>query len=337
MDVEEYVERVLQCVESVPRGRVTTYGAIAEVVGEVMGGGGPRQVGSIMASHGGAVTWWRVVRADGSLPPSHQGEARQAYLEEGTPLRPTGNVDIKTGVLAATGDGETCSLISDTVCALCQRADRQVTLAFPTVGVMTRTLSRGAALAAAAVLALTLAGPAVAPATASTPAPAASRTAVGWTKVHFHMNAYPEAGSGPHGAALGCDGTWSDSHGSCHARGEDLHSYPFNVYASWEWNHHRTHCPELPNRDHSVWTHELRLRSNAPGWPASQLCGWVDRQWGTFAITEGKIYTNSGWHDVATTSAVVADREHTRGGPLFVHLGHRSGGYVLGMRGWLHY
>ena len=94
MDAEEYVERVLQCVESVPRGRVTTYGAIAEVVGAVMGGGGPRQVGAIMASHGGAVTWWRVVRADGSLPASHQGEARQAYLEEGTPLRPSGNVDI---------------------------------------------------------------------------------------------------------------------------------------------------------------------------------------------------------------------------------------------------
>ena len=94
MDVEEYVERVLQCVESVPRGRVTTYGAIAEVVGAVMGGGGPRQVGSIMAGYGGPVPWWRVVRADGSLPPSHQGEARQAYLEEGTPLRTSGNVDI---------------------------------------------------------------------------------------------------------------------------------------------------------------------------------------------------------------------------------------------------
>ena len=95
MDVEEYVERVLRCVEAVPWGRVTTYGAIAEVVGEVMGGGGPRQVGSIMASYGGPVPWWRVVRADGSLPPSHQDEARQAYLEEGTPLRPSGNVDIR--------------------------------------------------------------------------------------------------------------------------------------------------------------------------------------------------------------------------------------------------
>jgi len=94
LDAEEYVERVLACVEAVPRGRVTTYGAIAEVVGAAMGGGGPRLVGSVLAAHGGPVPWWRVVRADGTLPPSHQGEARQAYLEEGTPLRPSGNVDM---------------------------------------------------------------------------------------------------------------------------------------------------------------------------------------------------------------------------------------------------
>ena len=95
LDHEEYVELVLRCVETVPRGRVTTYGAIAEVVGAVVGGGGPRLVGNVMASHGSGMPWWRVVRADGSLPPSHHGEARQAYLEEGTPLRPSGNVDIR--------------------------------------------------------------------------------------------------------------------------------------------------------------------------------------------------------------------------------------------------
>jgi alkylated DNA nucleotide flippase Atl1 len=94
LDHEEYVELVLTCVEQIPRGRVTTYGAIAEVVGRVAGGGGPRLVGSVMAQHGGAVMWWRVVRADGSLPPSHDVEARPYYLEEGTPLRPSGNVDI---------------------------------------------------------------------------------------------------------------------------------------------------------------------------------------------------------------------------------------------------
>ncbi len=95
MDHEEYIEQVLACVERIPRGRVTTYGAIAEAVGKELGGGGPRQVGSIMASYGGPVPWWRVVRADGSLPPSHQGEARQAYLEENTPMRPSGNVDLR--------------------------------------------------------------------------------------------------------------------------------------------------------------------------------------------------------------------------------------------------
>ena len=95
IDWEEYTERVLQCVEQVPSGRATTYGVIAEVVGATLGGGGPRLVGSVMAAHGGPVPWWRVVRADGSLPSSHQGEARLRYVEEGTPLRASGNVDIK--------------------------------------------------------------------------------------------------------------------------------------------------------------------------------------------------------------------------------------------------
>ncbi|WP_322921410.1 MGMT family protein [Nocardioides renjunii] len=91
---ELYAELVLRCAQSVPRGRATTYGAIADVVGERLGRGGPRLVGSVLARHGGGVPWWRVVRADGSLPPSHDEEARQAYLEEGTPLRASGAVDL---------------------------------------------------------------------------------------------------------------------------------------------------------------------------------------------------------------------------------------------------
>lgn len=86
---EAYVAVVLDVVEQVPRGRVTTYGAIAEAVG-----GGPRQVGNVLARHGGAVPWWRVVRADGSLPPSHLEEAAHRYLEEGTPRRPAGRLDM---------------------------------------------------------------------------------------------------------------------------------------------------------------------------------------------------------------------------------------------------
>ncbi|MEN8675330.1 MGMT family protein [Nocardioides sp.] len=87
---DDYIEAVLSLVERVPRGRVTTYGAIADVVGS-----GPRLVGNVMARHGGPVPWWRVVRADGSLPPSHHDEARARYLEEGTPLRRSGvSVDL---------------------------------------------------------------------------------------------------------------------------------------------------------------------------------------------------------------------------------------------------
>lgn len=83
--LEAYVETVLSLVEQIPAGRASTYGTIAEAVGR----GGPRGVGRVMATYGGGVPWWRVVRADGSLPPSHQGEALARYREEQTPLRGT--------------------------------------------------------------------------------------------------------------------------------------------------------------------------------------------------------------------------------------------------------
>ena len=82
-DREGQVEQVLDLVESVPPGRVTTYGALADVVGF----GGPRWVGSVLSQYGAAVPWWRVVRADGSLPPSHRRVAVEHYRAEGTPMR----------------------------------------------------------------------------------------------------------------------------------------------------------------------------------------------------------------------------------------------------------
>ncbi|MGI8699763.1 MAG: MGMT family protein [Nocardioidaceae bacterium] len=82
-DAEAYVESVLRVVERVPAGRATTYGLIAEAVGR----GGPRGVGRVMALYGAPVPWWRVVRADGSLPDSHQREALGHYREESTPLK----------------------------------------------------------------------------------------------------------------------------------------------------------------------------------------------------------------------------------------------------------
>jgi alkylated DNA nucleotide flippase Atl1 len=90
VDREEYVEAVLSLVERIPEGRVTTYGAIAEAVGY----GGPRQVGRVMSMYGGSVPWWRVVRADGTLPECNQRQARPHHLAEGTPARRSGRVDL---------------------------------------------------------------------------------------------------------------------------------------------------------------------------------------------------------------------------------------------------
>lgn len=47
-----------------------------------------------MALDGAAVPWWRVVRADGSLPGHLAAEARARHRSEGTPLRPSGRVDL---------------------------------------------------------------------------------------------------------------------------------------------------------------------------------------------------------------------------------------------------
>jgi alkylated DNA nucleotide flippase Atl1 len=80
---DEYVEAVLGLVERIPPGRVMTYGAIAEIVGR----GGPRQVGTVMARYGGGVPWHRVVNASGRLVPGHEAEALRRHRAEGTPLR----------------------------------------------------------------------------------------------------------------------------------------------------------------------------------------------------------------------------------------------------------
>jgi alkylated DNA nucleotide flippase Atl1 len=40
-----------------------------------------------MALHGGAVPWWRVVRADGSPARCHERQALDLLRAEGTPLR----------------------------------------------------------------------------------------------------------------------------------------------------------------------------------------------------------------------------------------------------------
>jgi alkylated DNA nucleotide flippase Atl1 len=82
--MDDFASRVLDVVDSIPSGRVMSYGDVAEHLGA---GPGPRQVGRVMALYGGAVPWWRVIHADGTPAPGHDSRALEHYLAEGTPLR----------------------------------------------------------------------------------------------------------------------------------------------------------------------------------------------------------------------------------------------------------
>ncbi|HZB32416.1 MAG TPA: MGMT family protein [Streptosporangiaceae bacterium] len=82
-DPDDFAEDVLDLVERIPPGRVMSYGDIAEFLGRA----GPRQVGRVLATWGGGVPWWRVIRADGTPAPGHERRALDHYREEGTPLR----------------------------------------------------------------------------------------------------------------------------------------------------------------------------------------------------------------------------------------------------------
>ena len=74
-----FAERVLDCVESIPPGRVMTYGDVAEYCGMRA----PRAVGRVLSMDGGTVPWHRVLRANGSLAEQLYDEQRQRLLSEG--------------------------------------------------------------------------------------------------------------------------------------------------------------------------------------------------------------------------------------------------------------
>ena len=96
------MERVLRAVELVPRGRVVSYGDLAALVGI-----GPRQVGTIMATYGSNVTWWRVTNASGDLPPALMDVVRRRWAPGGILLKthcrgcPTAGYRADLTVLAA--------------------------------------------------------------------------------------------------------------------------------------------------------------------------------------------------------------------------------------------
>jgi Predicted methylated DNA-protein cysteine methyltransferase len=81
-ELPEFVEAVLGIVDQIPEGMVLAYGDVAEMLGQ----GGPRQIGAVMSRYGSSVTWWRVIRASGDAPEGLQDEALAHWREEGTAL-----------------------------------------------------------------------------------------------------------------------------------------------------------------------------------------------------------------------------------------------------------
>ena len=79
---------MLDVVERIPPGRVSTYGAIGRLVGV-----GPRRVARALAAGGAAVAWHRVVRADGTAAEPVRARQLELLAAEGVPVR-DGRLDL---------------------------------------------------------------------------------------------------------------------------------------------------------------------------------------------------------------------------------------------------
>ena len=84
-DADDFTSAVLDVVDSIPAGRVMTYGDVAAVLGSRAA----RGVGRVMAQHGDSVPWWRVVRATGRTAEGLEQRALSHFRAEGTPLLET--------------------------------------------------------------------------------------------------------------------------------------------------------------------------------------------------------------------------------------------------------
>ncbi|HHM02860.1 MAG TPA: methyltransferase [Caldithrix abyssi] len=87
---------VYDCVKNIPRGRISTYGAIAAALPGIT----PRMVGYALHACPRAedIPWWRVVNSRGSisLPPHAGGEVQSALLRsEGVTFAANGRIDLK--------------------------------------------------------------------------------------------------------------------------------------------------------------------------------------------------------------------------------------------------
>lgn len=108
--VQVLVRSVLDCVRSIPAGKVMTYGDVAEYVGWR----GPRWVGRVLAERGSheqdsgesPVPWHRVVPSTGRCAVHIRVEQLQRLRSEGVAVR-DGRVDVR----AARWDGRAAAFL----------------------------------------------------------------------------------------------------------------------------------------------------------------------------------------------------------------------------------
>jgi alkylated DNA nucleotide flippase Atl1 len=98
----DFAEAVLDIVDQIPSGMVLAYGDVAELLGQ----GGPRQVGSVMSRYGSSVTWWRVIRVTGEAPQGLRDEALAHWRAEGTALVRGALAGRRVDMTRARWDGE---------------------------------------------------------------------------------------------------------------------------------------------------------------------------------------------------------------------------------------
>jgi methylated-DNA-protein-cysteine methyltransferase related protein len=94
---KEYRKRVYQIVRTIPRGRVMTYGQLAEILGE---GYTPRTVGFVMHGSDDKTPWHRVINAQGACSTGRivlPSDKQQRMLEEeGVNFNERGRCELQT-------------------------------------------------------------------------------------------------------------------------------------------------------------------------------------------------------------------------------------------------
>jgi len=90
---------IVECIQSIPAGRVLSYGAVAEMSGNPLRASGARQVARILHSMSRkyGLPWWRVVKKDGAIALG-AGEGkdlqRQLLEAEGVKFSASGKIDM---------------------------------------------------------------------------------------------------------------------------------------------------------------------------------------------------------------------------------------------------